>query len=478
MLSHRWIWVVLGAYAMGFALWPPRLFLIVDESDYVNQALAFARGALTVPGGVIYPAGHVGVMSDYPPGTALLQAPFVAAFGWQGAYVLPTLGLLLATYFTWRLLRTLGLRSEFALLVPAYAGSLYFGRAATSDVPSAAIVALGLWLLAGADRGGWGGARWFAAGAVIGASILVRELNIVLLAPFAVGAMVRRRSVSWALVAGIAVGIAARLALSQAMFGSALYLRDPGYGFSLDGARTRLGTVALLTLVVCPFAGVLPLLYRGWLRAEAIVATASYLAILVFYEYDSVQESGRIKGLILASRFLVPLIPLTGMMAADVFPRGYAALSVRGRTATRWLVRSWATAVVVLAFALHAAVSRETNVAASIVQAIQSHTSYDIPLITNPMTSMKYVSPAYGARQLILRNAIDSMSPAEIGRRFGRASVVLLDRNDAERFVADALANERTLANLAQHCLLRRVLDRRVASWAHLRIFEISHCGA
>src|SRR5262245_43712170 len=91
---------------------------------------------------MIFPQSRVAVVSDYPPGTALLRAPLVAALGWRGAFGLSGASLLLATLFTWRLLDAAGQRREFALLVPAYGGSLFFGRTAMSDVPSTAIVGL------------------------------------------------------------------------------------------------------------------------------------------------------------------------------------------------------------------------------------------------------------------------------------------------------------------------------------------------
>jgi 4-amino-4-deoxy-L-arabinose transferase-like glycosyltransferase len=93
-LSGRWPLAALAAHCLGFALFWPRAFLVVDEERYVSQALAFSRGSTTIPGAeIIYPASTATMLSDYPPGTSFIQTPFVWAFGWRGAALASMLGL-------------------------------------------------------------------------------------------------------------------------------------------------------------------------------------------------------------------------------------------------------------------------------------------------------------------------------------------------------------------------------------------------
>ena len=144
----RWVFVVLAAYGLGFLLFPPRVLVIGDEERYVSQALAFSRGSLTVPNAeILYPATKIAAISDFPPGTSLLQVPFVLVAGWRGAVLLSVLGLIATTLITKRWLADIGLDPAFSLLIPAFFGALFFGRVAMSDMPSAAVVALALWLL-------------------------------------------------------------------------------------------------------------------------------------------------------------------------------------------------------------------------------------------------------------------------------------------------------------------------------------------
>src|SRR5205814_6295908 len=50
--------------------------------------------------------------------------------------------------------------------------------------------------------------------------------------------------------------------------------------------------------------------YRGPRRAELVAATGLYVALFLTYGYDSIRENGVAKGVILASRFMIPIVPL------------------------------------------------------------------------------------------------------------------------------------------------------------------------
>src|SRR5437762_10502691 len=92
--ATMWVVATLAAYVAGFLLFPPRILLILDEERYVAQAMAFAMGRSTLPHAqILYPPSPIGVVTDYPPGTSLLQVPFVWLFGWRGAAVLSVIGL-------------------------------------------------------------------------------------------------------------------------------------------------------------------------------------------------------------------------------------------------------------------------------------------------------------------------------------------------------------------------------------------------
>src|SRR5688500_4529196 len=100
-----------------------------DESAYVEQEVVFARGSLAN-------------VSPYPPGTSILQAALVAAVGWRAATGVSLIAAAATVLLMARWLRDAGYPSTFALLFIAYAPTLVMARIGSSDVPSAAVVAL------------------------------------------------------------------------------------------------------------------------------------------------------------------------------------------------------------------------------------------------------------------------------------------------------------------------------------------------
>jgi hypothetical protein len=470
-----WVYAVLAAYAVGFVLFPPRVLLVVDEFQYVGQALAFARGSLSFPeADPLIPPNHLAVASNYPPGTSLLQAPLVAIAGWRGAMLLSLISVIVATLITMRWLREQNREPAFALLVPGFFGVAFFGRLAMSDVPSAAVVALALWLVWRSEGRHW---SWsLLAGLVAGLGLLFRETNAVLLAPILLGALVRRKCVPLALILGGALGIAIRLFVSDKMFGSALYFRNSGYGFSLKSLGHSLPQFAVILLVMFPFGALLPFFYRGPRRAEVVTGMAMYVAMFLFYDYNSLRENGVIRGLILASRFVVPAAPLLAFMAADVYPRWFARAPNTVRTALPRLRLALFAGLAFVAFAIHPALRSQERAALSIVTALHERTTSDVPIITNHLVTTKYFSAVYGTRRLILRSFISAADVPRLHRAYGKLDIVFLDRSDSELFREDAAQNDAFLAQTRSRCAVQPVTEQALGPSSRLRQFQVARC--
>lgn len=481
MLSHRWVYAALLAFGVGFAAFRPRAFLVVDEERYVSQAVAFAKGKTSVPGaGILYPPTGQTVISNYPPGTSLLQVPFVWLGGWKAAALLSVASLIGATLLTMRLLRDAGLPATFALVVPGFLGASFFGRLGMSDLPATALVAGSLYLLWRAEARPGAAALAFVAGACAAAGLLFREPLAVLLAPFVTAVLIRGRAARWALVTGLAAGLALRLGLSDALFGSPWYVRPSGYGFSLANLGHTMPVYGFVLTVLFPAGLVLPFFYHGSRRAEMVTAVSLYALLFLFYGYDPIRENGLSKGLVLASRFFAPVLPVLALMAADVWPRWYAGIARRGgaaAAAARMLPRTGAGLAAGVAFLVHPLAFFQERVPLAVTTAIYAQTSASVPVITNSNATLKYLSPAYGPRTLILRYNLPPDSTASFARRFGHLQVVLLDRNDSQAYVEEARDNERFLAETRARCTLAPTHDERFGGWARLRVFEVSICG-
>lgn len=467
------------------AVWWPRVLVIGDEERYVAQALAFADGSLTIPGsGIIHPATPLAAMSDFPPGTSVLQVPFVFFGGWRAAPAASLLCLLVAALITMKWLRDAGREPAFALFVPGFFGAAFFGRVAMSDVPSAAVVASALWMLwraeEGRERSSGSSNRtaWaFGAATVAGASLLFRETNALLLLPLFVHALWTGTANRAALIAGGVVGVATRLAVAALVFGAPFYVRDSGYGFSPGSLRHTVVPYAFTLLVLFPLGGVLPLFYRGERAAALKTAVLSYVLVYLLYEYDSISENGPVKGLVLSTRFIVPASPLLAFMAADVFPRWYRGFGAGARQTARVATRIAAAAMVAGALMVHALASVQEAQPAAIARSISSHTRADRPVITNNKATLKYLSPAYAPRHIILRSAADSAVLRQFQQQYPVLTVVLLDRRDSEMFREDAAENEQFLQRLRRHCEIAAVHDTVPAEWARLRVLEARNCS-
>ena len=465
--AYRWIFAVLAAYLLGFALFTPRTLLIVDEERYVSQAVAFARGEMNIAdAGIIHPPVAHRTISNYPPGTSLLQSPFVWLAGWRGAFVLSLVALVLTTLVTARWLSEHGKDPLFSLAVPGFAGAALFGRVAMSDMPSAALVAVACWLFW--RTGPRHRATSALAGLCVGVSLLFREPLAVLLAPLALGAILRRSVSIPAFLAGVSAGVAARLLLSLVLFGSATYVRDPGVSFSPSSLTHSIPMYAFILLVVFPGGALLPILYRGSKRAELVSAVVAYVALFLLYGYDSVHDSGLVRGILLGSRFMIPVLPILAWMAADVLPRARSG---------RYDLRPYAAAVVLMAFLIHPVARRQEEPHLALLRAIEAYATDSTPVITNSNASLKYLSPAYGERwRLILRYGLTGDSVASLSHRYGPLGVALLDRNDSEMFRAESLDNDTFLRDVGRRCEVEPAVDSTISGWTRLRISRVIAC--
>lgn len=477
-VTMTWVWATLALYVAGFAAFWPRAFLIVDEERYVTQAAAFAAGARVLPGaGIIYPPESFGTIVDYPPGTSLLQTPFVWALGWRGGALLSVVSLIVATIATASWLRARGRQPGFALLLPGVFAVAFFGRIAMSDVPSTALAAVTCWLLwRAADSERRAAMLSLLAGFCAGVSLSFREPLVLLFAPLMLGAIVRRQVATLPLIVGGVVGVALKFALAAWLFGDAWHVRGATFPFRIGALPTTIPIYAILLLLLFPGAALLPIAYRGERRAELVAGVCLYLTLFLLFDWDAFHENGYVKGLILNSRYVAPLAPVFAFMASDVWPRWYAWIRARVPGASL-LPRAAALAGAAVALGVHPLAARQESEARTIVQAIYSRTSADIPVVTNGNATIKYLSPAYGPRRLIQRYDLPPDTLTAFSARYGKLHLVLMDRSDNEFSRNEARANAEFLAMARERCRLAQTLEQPVGSWAVVRIFDMSDCG-
>jgi len=475
-LSRRLIGALLLLYLASFALFYPNAVTNEDESQFLLQTRLILEGR-----------SHITVVdpltgereerwpSTYPPGTALLLAPLVWAGGWQAGFWLPCLSLLAALAITARWLHDAGRPPVFALLLLGFPPMLVMSRVAMSDVPSTALVALGLWLF---WRGLDGGVRWWlGAGFVAGASAAVRIGNPLLFVPLFAGTLLRRDRHGWALVVGGLLGLGVRLASMQLFFGEAFYERG-AYPFSPDTLLERLPLYLLGLLVLVPGGLALSFAYRGRRRPE-LLATLALIFVFYLFQGFSTIESGLAKRLVLALRYFLPLLPLLAFAMAEAVPRLWAGVLARRPAAQRRRLERWGGAALALwlvgvaaaAVAVHPTLAAWSRTQREILERIDAHVPLDAVVVTNLEATQKFLHEVDRPLRLVHRSQLAPEQMADLVERYGGFFVVLLDRSDSDWWRENRVQNSRFLEILEPEAEL--LLDRRVSPSDRLRIWRM-----
>ncbi len=483
--DHRQSWAIvltcLALYTLGFLIWRPTVITVADESCYVRQAQAFARGEITVPRRLPFSSEIVRVQpSFYPAGTSLLQTPFVLAGGWRAAFLLSLLSLIATTLLLAKWLTDAKRSPLFALLFLGYLPVLVFGRVAMSDLPSAVVVTLGLWMFwRGNGRPGW----WLGASFFAGASLLFREANPLMFVFFFAGALWQRERTAWALVAGGLSGVGLRLASAAFLYGDPLFIMDPLNRFDLVSIARNAPIYLLAMLVMVPGGLAGALLYRGQRRPVVLLTVIGWLAFYFSYQHSG-RESGALKQLVQGPRYFIPLVPLLAFAMAESLPRLWTRWEADAGSRRRLLhaagvtvIGLWILAVAIAAFGVHPAMDRYNRSQATIVEALYSHTTPNGAIVSNLLATQKFINELYGPRILVNR---PHLKPSDLPRLLaanGSVQLAFLDRLDSDFYREDAAQNDAFVCETAAYCRLKLLHDKAHSPSDHLRIWDVRDCG-
>ncbi len=300
--------LVCSLHVLAMLLTWPAVLTITDEYSYVEAARGFAAGRLTSTIIDIDTFRRVATHpSNYPAGTSLVQALCIMVAGWRGVFAVSLLGFVAMIWGCWALLRALGRDPRWTLLLFVFPPLVVLSRTAMSDTVNAALVCGALaFFVRGREGPAW---RWWLAGVLAGLILVFREASVLVVAPFFVGALVRRDPGVHRLVLGGLLGAGVRLISAQVLYHNPLF-RHPGYGgFGLGNLVHNLPFYLVLTLVVVPFGLVALLRYRGWRWPELLAAALSYTLLHAAYFYGA-SEGGGPNAIVIGGRYLLPVIPL------------------------------------------------------------------------------------------------------------------------------------------------------------------------
>jgi hypothetical protein len=466
------VWIGCAAYALGFALFYPQAITNDDEAMYLRQTQLLLEGRQTIQvTNALTGETLTHDPSKYPVGTAALMAPFVAAAGWRGAYVLPCLSLVLAVLMLARWLEQEGRSPIYALLVLGYAPTLVMGRVAMSDVPSLALVTAGLWWFwRGLDgRFLW----WLGSGFLAGAGWVLRESNPIPFAPFYLGALLRRDRNVWALVAGGVAGVSLRLLANWLIHGDVMFVKA-NLWIADEFVPEKLTLYAIAVLVLVPGGLVFSLAYRGRRWPEACVAILAFVGLYVAQEYWTYATSW-LRNLIITPRYLIPIVPLMAFAMAEALPRLWRRFAARAgapfESIAGGALACWAGAVLIAAFAVHPTFHTFSAVQGRIQATLDRHIDRDGVLITNLPATRKFLRVLEFAYLPVDRHGIRAEDANELIRKHGQITVAFLDRSDSRFWRRDRAVNADFIAGLEPEPVL--LADEKFSEHERMRIWRV-----
>jgi 4-amino-4-deoxy-L-arabinose transferase-like glycosyltransferase len=473
------VWCILLSYAIGFVCFYPRALTNFDEVSYIRQAVTFAHSSTTVDTIDPFTGTHQNLHpSDYPPGTSALMTPFVWIAGWRGAFIFELLALIGCVFFTARWIAESGGSPLFALIILGYPPTLVMARTGMSDVPSASMVAAGLWLFwPSQGQTAW---RRFAAGIIAGATLSLREPNLILFAFFFAGALIRRERYLPALMMGGIAGIATRLISAAIVYGSPLFVKNHGYSFTGLYASQNLSMYLVALLVFVPAGLLCAFLYRGRRWPELVATTFSFTLLFVLYDYNASPSSG-LKQWVLAPRFFIPMLPILAFAMAHTLPIWWTRLLARFRMQHRptWqafgrgAVVVWLAGIAIVGFITNRYHAGWGNNHDQIVQAVYSNTDPSHPVLTDIPATVKFLNELHGRR---IEGDLMGMSETDIHRllaRYGAVNVMFFDRDDSDYWVQKAQNNRVVIENLTKQYPATVALQQRFPGLGVLQIWKI-----
>src|ERR1700722_8573404 len=458
----RTVWALVLFYAVGFLIFYPRGLTNFDEVSYVRQAVTLARGSATVDTIDPFTGQHQKLQpSDYPAGTSLLMVPFVWLAGWRGTFLLGLLAISAATLFTARWIADAGGSPLYALAVLGYLPAMVMARTGMSDLPSACLVAAGLWLFWPENQSApW---RKLAAGFLAGASICLREPNPVLFAIFFAGALFRRERHIGALIAGGLAGVACRPLIAELVYGNPLYVKGHVFGFSGQYAPENLLMYLTALLVLVPGGLIFTLFYRGKRWLELIATVVLYVGIFIDWNYNGA-ASGGLKQWMLSLRFLIPVLPIVAFAMAQTCPRWYQAVarSLNPQRRLTWdrvlrgTLAVWVTGIVVAGLLVNWRSERWSKLHEDLTQAVYANTDPAEPVMADQPATVKFLNELYGQRVLVdldLGSASDEFRRAQLLRLLERnktVQIVLFGRDDSDYWLNKSKGDQAFVADISR----------------------------
>jgi len=354
-----------------------------------------------------------------------------------------------------------------------------------SDLPSACLVAAGLWLFWKDNRS----TPWprLAAGFLAGVSICFREPNPILFAIFFAGALLRRERHMVALIVGGLAGVACRPLSSALVYGTPFFAKDQFYGFTALYLGQNLVMYLTALLVLVPGALIFALFYRGKRRIELVSTVVVYVGLFIIYNYNGA-ASGGVKQWMLSLRFLIPLAPILAFAMAHTCSRWYHAIarSLRPQKrlslqrASRVVVPLWVAGIILMGILVNWRSQLWSKLHEDVVHSLYANTDPTQPVMADLPASVKFLNELHGQRMLanldrgVASNEVRRYRLLRLLDRNKVVQIVLFDRDDSDYWVYKSRQDQAFIAAISQRLHATLKLQQRFPGLGVLRIWNVS----
>lgn len=302
--------------SIWWATYPPA-FQISDEKAYIEQAIYLSKGQVYNE----FQLKNEFISynpKNYPIGTSLLAVPFVYFLGNWSIFLLAPSCLILTFSLTRMLLRSLCYPSFSAYLIFLFLPSLIISRHVMSEIPSALLVALFLFVINQQEKS-IGYLYPFLLGLLTFMSLLFREANLLLLLPFFIAWTFKRhkKEIFFAFL-GCLLGLFFRGISSFIFYDNIWYFKDTGVKFLIASIVPNMPIYLMGTVILIPGGLWMLFKYKGWYRESVFIAIGGYILLHLLYRYNGEgADSGSLGGKVLVLRFIIPTLPIFALVAGE-----------------------------------------------------------------------------------------------------------------------------------------------------------------
>ncbi len=310
---YPYLWVIL--FFISYLIFYPENWMITDAYNYVNRGIAFSEGQsnwvitdfLTEESINLIPA-------PYNTGTSFFFAIFMTLLSKKALFLVPLFQVVLSVYLLSVTIKKNNQSQSALALLGLSLALMFFSRSAMSCMPSFLLISITCYLFFRSEIH-WKSA--FGLGFLAAFGFWFRESNVFLIAPFVLYCLYENVKLLPSILLGFILGLGPKI-IADLLVYDTWWFSSASSGFSIYSIIDHLPEYGIILIVLIPLSILFIGLYKGKGDRTIKVGSLAFILLYLVYNYTAVEFSGLLKGSFLTSRFMIPLLPIVVMCAANL----------------------------------------------------------------------------------------------------------------------------------------------------------------